>query len=112
MPRARDTRIEMEGLVVDLQRSAYFTVELDNGMHVLAHLCGRMRRRSFWVRQGDRVTVELSPYDPTRGRVVWLGQRRRLRDEGQAAADGSRLSGSDARRSDASSRPWRTNRRR
>ncbi len=63
--------IEAEGKVVELLPNLMFRVELDNGHKVLAHISGKMRIRYVKVLQDDRVRVELSPYDLTRGRITW-----------------------------------------
>jgi translation initiation factor IF-1 len=63
--------ILMEGVVTETLRGGNFRIELDNGHEVLAHLSGKMRRARIRVLIGDRVQVELSPYDLTRGRLVY-----------------------------------------
>ena len=63
--------IEVEGTVTDCLRSATFTVELENGHKVLAHISGRIRKNHIKILPYDRVVVELSPYDLTRGRIVF-----------------------------------------
>ncbi len=63
--------IEVEGTVVEPLPNAMFRVELDNGHKVLAHISGKMRMHYIRILPGDRVLVELSPYDLTRGRVVY-----------------------------------------
>ncbi|MBI2625475.1 translation initiation factor IF-1 [Candidatus Parcubacteria bacterium] len=63
-------KIRRDGLVVESLPSASFKVKLDDGPEVLAHLAGRMRLHFIRILPGDRVTVELSPYDRTRGRIV------------------------------------------
>jgi translation initiation factor IF-1 len=63
--------ITVEGRVVDALPNAMFTVELDNGESVLGHLGGKMRKNYIRVLPGDRVVVELSPYDLTRGRITF-----------------------------------------
>lgn len=68
--RAKSDAIAVDGTVVDTLPNAMFTVELENGHKVLTTLCGKMRTRYIRVAQGDRVQVELSPYDLTRGRIV------------------------------------------
>jgi translation initiation factor IF-1 len=77
MPKSKNTRIELEGVVVDLLPNANFTVELDGGNKVLTYLCGQMRRYYISVRLGDRVVVELSPYDLSRGRLTRVHRERR-----------------------------------
>jgi translation initiation factor IF-1 len=66
----RDT-IEMEGTIVEPLPNAMFRVELENGHKVLAHISGKMRMHFIKILPGDRVTVELSPYDLTRGRITY-----------------------------------------
>ncbi|MHB2021100.1 MAG: translation initiation factor IF-1 [Candidatus Xenobia bacterium] len=61
----------VEGTVVDALPNAYFTVELENQHRVLAAVSGKMRMRYIRVSTGDRVSVELSPYDLTRGRITY-----------------------------------------
>lgn len=67
----KEEAIEVEGTVVEALPNATFRVELDNGHKVLAHLCGKMRMNFIRILPGDRVKVELSPYDVTRGRIVF-----------------------------------------
>jgi translation initiation factor IF-1 len=57
--------------VVEPLPNAMFRVELDNGHVILAHVCGRMRMHFVRILPGDRVKVELTPYDPNRGRITW-----------------------------------------
>jgi translation initiation factor IF-1 len=64
-------KLEVEGIVSHALPSAMFRVELGNGHEVLAHISGKMRRHYIKVLPGDRVLVELSPYDLTRGRVTF-----------------------------------------
>jgi len=67
----RDDAIEMEGTVVEPLPNAMFRVELDNGHKVLAHISGKMRMHYIRILPGDKVIVELSPYDLTRGRITY-----------------------------------------
>jgi len=69
--RSKSDAIAVDGTVVDALPNTMFTVELDNGHKVLTTLCGKMRTRYIRVAQGDKVTVELSPYDLTRGRITY-----------------------------------------
>jgi translation initiation factor IF-1 len=71
MSQASSDVILMEGVVKEALRGGTFRIELDNGHEVLAHLSGRMRRNRIRVLMGDRVQVELSPYDLSRGRMVY-----------------------------------------
>lgn len=68
---AKEKSIEIEGHVVETLPNAMFRVGLENGMQVLAHISGRMRMNFIRILPGDRVTVELSPYDLTRGRITY-----------------------------------------
>jgi translation initiation factor IF-1 len=68
---AKEESIQVEGKVVEPLPNAMFKVELDNGHQVLAHVSGKMRMHFIRILPGDRVTVELSPYDLSRGRIVY-----------------------------------------
>jgi translation initiation factor IF-1 len=68
---AKEEAIEVEGTIVEPLPNAMFRVELDNGHKVLAHISGKMRMHYIKILPGARVTVELSPYDLTRGRVTF-----------------------------------------
>lgn len=70
MPRAAGG-IEIEGTVVECLRDAKFQVELTNGHRVLAHISGKIRKNYIKILPEDRVLVELSPYDLTRGRIIF-----------------------------------------
>lgn len=63
--------IEIEGKVVEALPNAMFLVELQNGHQIMAHISGKMRMNFIRIYPGDRVTIELSPYDLTRGRITW-----------------------------------------
>jgi len=68
---AKDDVIEVEGKVLEPLPNAMFTVELENGHKVLAHISGKMRMNFIRILPGDRVMVELSPYDLNRGRITY-----------------------------------------
>ena len=68
---AKEEPIEVEGTVVEPLPNAMFKVKLDNGHLVLAHISGKMRMHYIRILPGDRVTIELSPYDLTRGRITY-----------------------------------------
>jgi len=68
---AKEEGIQVEGTVVENLPNAMFRVELENGHKVLAHISGKMRMHFIKILPGDKVTVELSPYDLTRGRIVY-----------------------------------------
>jgi len=67
----KEEAIEVEGTVLEPLPNAMFRVELDNGHKVLAHISGKMRMHYIRILPGDRVTVELSPYDLSRGRITY-----------------------------------------
>ena len=67
----KDDVIEVEGVVVDALPNANFKVRLQNGHEVLAHISGKLRMHYIKILPGDKVKVELSPYDLTRGRITW-----------------------------------------
>ena len=68
---AKEEPIEVEGVVVEPLPNAMFRVKLDNGHVVLAHISGKMRMHYIRILSGDKVTVELSPYDLNRGRIIY-----------------------------------------
>jgi translation initiation factor IF-1 len=69
MPKPKQDAIEVEGVVVELLPNATFLVRLDEAHDILAHISGKMRLHNIRVIKGDRVVVELSPYDLRRGRI-------------------------------------------
>ena len=68
---AKEDIIEVEGTVVETLPSTTFKVELENGHQVLAHISGKLRQNYIKILPGDKVRVELSPYDLSRGRITW-----------------------------------------
>ena len=68
---AKEDHIEMEGTVVETLPNTMFRVELDNGHVVTAHISGKMRKNYIRILTGDRVTVEMTPYDLTKGRITY-----------------------------------------
>lgn len=71
---AKSDMIEMEGRVTESFPNAVFEVELENGHKVLAHISGKLRMHYIRILPGDKVTVEISPYDLKRGRITWRGK--------------------------------------
>jgi translation initiation factor IF-1 len=67
----KEEAIEVEGTVIEPLPNAMFRVELPNGHRILAHISGKMRMHFIKILPGDKVTVELSPYDLTRGRIIY-----------------------------------------
>jgi len=68
---SKEDVIEIEGTVVEALPSAQFKVELPNGHQILAHISGKLRMNFIRILPGDKVTVEMSPYDLTKGRITW-----------------------------------------
>lgn len=68
---SKEDVIEVEGTVVEALPNAMFQVELENGHQVLAHISGKLRMNFIRILPGDKVVIELSPYDLTRGRITW-----------------------------------------
>ena len=71
LAKPKDDTILVEGTIVEALPNAYFRVELDNGHKVLAHISGKMRMHYIRIAPGDRVQVEVTPYDLTRGRITF-----------------------------------------
>lgn len=76
MAKRSDDKIEMEGTVTEALPNTQFRVELENGHTVLAYLSGKMRKYYIRILLGDRVRVELTPYDLTRGRITYRYKKR------------------------------------
>jgi len=68
---AKEDVLELEGTVVEALPNAMFQVEFENGHRILAHISGKLRMNFIRILPGDKVTVEMSPYDLTRGRITW-----------------------------------------
>ena len=68
---SKDDVIEMQGVVLETLPNAMFQVELESGQTILAHISGKLRMNFIRILPGDKVTVELSPYDLSRGRITW-----------------------------------------
>ncbi len=66
---AKEDQIEMDGIVIDVLPNTMFRVQLDNGHVVIAHISGKMRKNYIRILKGDKVTVQLTPYDLTKGRI-------------------------------------------
>lgn len=71
---AKKEAIEVQGTVVEALPNAMFKVKLENDHEVLAHISGKLRMNFIRILPGDKVTLELSPYDLTRGRITWRGK--------------------------------------
>lgn len=73
---AKADHIEMNGVVTETLPNTMFRVELENGHVVIAHISGRMRKNYIRILKGDDVTVELTPYDLTKGRITFRGKKK------------------------------------
>ena len=71
---SKEDVIEVEGKVLEAMPNAMFRVELENGHKILAHISGKLRMHYIRILPGDKVTVEMSPYDLSRGRITWRGK--------------------------------------
>ncbi|HID49926.1 MAG TPA: translation initiation factor IF-1 [Chromatiales bacterium] len=71
---AKEEHIEMEGTVIETLPNTMFRVELENGHVVTAHISGKMRKHYIRILTGDKVTVQLTPYDLSKGRIVFRGR--------------------------------------
>ena len=69
--KEKDSAIEMQGKVTKILPGSMYRVQLDNGFEVLAHVAGRMRKFNIRIALGDRVSIEMSPYDLTKGRITY-----------------------------------------
>jgi translation initiation factor IF-1 len=68
---AKEDQIEMEGTIIETLPNTMFRVELDNGHVVTAHISGKMRKNYIRILTGDKVTIEMTPYDLTKGRIIY-----------------------------------------
>lgn len=71
---SKEDVLEVEGTVVEAMPNTMFQVELENGHQVLAHISGKLRMNYIRILPGDKVVLELSPYDLTKGRITWRGK--------------------------------------
>jgi len=67
--------IEVEGVVIDALPNATFTVELENGHKIIGHISGKLRSNYIRILPGDTVKLEMTPYDLTKGRIIWRGKK-------------------------------------
>ena len=68
---SKEDMIELEGVVVEAMPNAMFKVEIQGGHIILAHISGKLRMNFIRILPGDKVTIEMSPYDLTKGRIIW-----------------------------------------
>ena len=73
---AKEDVIEVLGVVDEALPNAMFKVKLENGYEVLAHISGKLRQNYIKILPGDKVTMEISPYDLSRGRITWRGEKK------------------------------------
>lgn len=78
---AKEEQIEMEGTVIDALPNTMFRVQLENGHIILAHISGKMRKNYIRILKGDKVTVEMTPYDLSKGRITFRHKEGALRPE-------------------------------
>ncbi|MBK9388475.1 MAG: translation initiation factor IF-1 [Planctomycetes bacterium] len=81
---AKEEPIRVVAIVREALPNAMFRCELEGGHQILAHVAGKMRLHFIRILPGDRVEVEMSPYDLTKGRIVYRGERRRRMDDAEA----------------------------
>ena len=72
---AKEEALEVQGVVIETLPNAMFRVELRNGHRVLGHISGKMRKNFIRILPGDTVTVEMSPYDVSKGRIIYRGEK-------------------------------------
>ena len=75
---AKDDMIEVEGVVLESLPNTTFQVDIGNGHTILAHISGKLRMNFIRILPGDKVTVEMSPYDLTRGRITWRSKQQEV----------------------------------
>ncbi|MCD6039610.1 MAG: infA [Gammaproteobacteria bacterium] len=85
----KEDQIEMEGTVLDTLPNTMFRVELENGHVVLAHISGKMRKNYIRILKGDKVTVQLTPYDLTKGRITFRSRDGKSSPSSEKEASGS-----------------------
>ena len=71
---AKEEAIEMEGIVTEALPNTTYRVEFENGLNIIAHISGKMRKHYIRILTGDTVTVEMTPYDLTKGRITFRGK--------------------------------------
>lgn len=82
----KEDQIEIEGVVVDTLPNTMFRVQLDNGHLITAHISGRMRKNYIRISKGDRVTIQVTPYDLSKGRITYRGAKKDKEEKAAAAA--------------------------
>lgn len=80
MTMAKEEPITVEAIVTEALPNARFRAKLDSGHEILAHVSGKMRMHYIKILPGDKITVEMSPYDLTKGRIVYRGERKPRKD--------------------------------
>lgn len=85
---AKEEAINVQGKVTQALANTQFRVKLDNGHEIIAHIAGRMRKNFIRILPGDVVSVAISPYDLTKGRIIYRGPLRQATAEGQEQAGG------------------------
>ena len=80
MAEGKEEKIELEGEVMEAFRNGMYRIALENGHETLGYTAGKMRRHRIRILPGDKITVEMSPYDLTKGRIICRGERRKRDD--------------------------------
>jgi translation initiation factor IF-1 len=93
---AKEDQIEMEGVVTETLPNTMFRVELENGHVVIAHISGKMRKNYIRILKGDKVTVQLTPYDLTKGRISFRSRDGKSSSNSNANSNSSTSSNSSA----------------
>ena len=86
MRMPKEEHIEMQGEVTETLPNTMFRVKLDNGHVIIAHISGRMRKNYIRILTGDRVTVEITPYDLSKGRIIYRNIEKKKEDESEKPA--------------------------
>lgn len=79
----KEDQLEMEGVVIDALPNTMFRVQLENGHMIIAHISGKMRKNYIRILKGDRVTVQMTPYDLTKGRIIFRNKEKQNGEEKQ-----------------------------
>ncbi len=86
---AKEDCVEMEGVIIETLPNTIFRVQLQNGYVITAHICGKMRKNYIRLLTGDHVTVEITPYDLSKGRIIYRNLEKHNRDDNGNNGNGS-----------------------
>ena len=90
---AKEDQIEMDGIVIDVLPNTMFRVQLDNGHVVIAHISGKMRKNYIRILKGDKVTVQLTPYDLSKGRISFRSRDGKTTERSSGGGDAAGATG-------------------